>query len=150
MGLFERQVLTSDKFVDNCLVNYNDSVTNKIRCKKCKDNFLMISGKCLTVTVDASTLEKVGECEIFDYYTRRCAKCKDLYFLNGGICYKGFIANCLQYTSINKCKVCEEGYVALQLNESKAICFAISSEFNCQIWNEEASRVGELECLQCK
>ena len=48
-------------------------------------------------------MSKVGECEVFNYYTRRCDKCKLGYFLNAGVCYKGFIPNCAEFESINKC-----------------------------------------------
>lgn len=91
----------------------------------------------------------MGECAEFDYYTRRCSKCKDYYFLNGGICYKGFISNCKEYISINKCFICDDGYVALNLNEDKAICFSISDKFKCEAWSKTASEVGELECAVC-
>lgn len=108
--------VSSEKFVKNCLVNYFDEVQGKIRCKQCKENFLLASGKCIEITIDPALLEKIGECEIFNYYTRRCDKCKDYHFLNGGICYKGFLPNCMTYISMNQCETCETGFVALSLN----------------------------------
>ena len=106
-----------------------DSTLNKVRCLKCADTYTLVSGKCILITVDNETLNLVGECESFDYYTQRCSKCKNYYFLNGGICYKGFIANCLVYNSISKCSECEVGYVALALTSTKSICFKISDSF---------------------
>lgn len=94
-------------------------------------------------------MSKVGECEVFNYYTRRCDKCKLGYFLNAGVCYKGFIPNCAEFESINKCIKCNEGYVVLTLNPDKAICFEIHEKFNCSEWSRSASNVGELECNKC-
>ena len=149
-SLKTKNILTSDKFVDNCISNFYDLSLNKIRCKKCLEGFLLVSGKCITIVEDLELLKSVGECDQFDNYTHRCVVCQKGFFLNGGVCYKGYIPNCTEYLSMFKCKKCEVGYAPLTLNPKKAICFEISEKFNCLEWNYEASLVSELECSKCK
>lgn len=110
----------------------------------------MVSGKCIEIQVDPELEKIVGECKVFNYYTKRCDECKDEHFLNGGICYKGYLANCQIYQTMNQCLKCHAGFVALTLNSHKTICFEISEIFNCEEWNKEASSIGELECERCK
>ena len=149
-SLKTKGVLTSDKFVENCISNFYDLTLNKIRCKKCLEGFLLIIGKCVKIVEDLELLKSVGECDEFDNYTHRCVVCQKGFFLNGGVCYKGYIPNCTEYLSMFKCKKCEIGYAPLTLNPKKAICFEISEKFNCLEWNYEASLLSELECSSCK
>ena len=43
---------SSDKFVEHCAKNYIDKNINKIRCLECIDEYLLVSGKCLEISID--------------------------------------------------------------------------------------------------
>ena len=136
--------------MDNCLKSYFDETLNKIRCKECESGYLLASAKCLPVTFDANIEKELENCDEIDYQQVRCTTCSDGYFNSGGLCYKGYVNNCKRFESMYKCSECEAGYVVITLNDKKASCLQIDSQFSCEKWSLEASKVGELECLECK
>ncbi len=56
----------------------------------------------------------------------------------------------MSYLGMYQCSVCEDGYVAIKLNDTKTSCFEISADFKCEKFSLDASLVGELECETCK
>ena len=143
------QETSSYFYVAHCLHSYFDTTYQTIRCKKCEEPKVNVNGKCVDNTVNQEVIDSVGECEEFDYFAERCKLCRENYFLLGGVCYEGNIANCIVYKSQHECQLCMEGFVMLYTTETHSFCFELTGS-SCLAWNADSAKKGRLECETCE
>ena len=95
---------------------------------------------------------KVENCKTYDYsvdIVSPCKKCNNGMHLDtdlkGQKCVSGGLDGCLEYTSQNVCKVCNEGYV--QDTDDTKICKKINVESYCKVYNQSVEDAG---CELCE
>ena len=131
--------------ISNCKNYYLDE-SNQIVCIECESNFILQEDfkKCY----DLNTLPN---CRTASNGGSTCLLCEEGYHYDNfqNKCTPGDIPNCQFYSSETECSICNSGFFAAKITNSRIICFS-DEMLNCADLDLTNAKNGVVSCNRCK
>ena len=130
--------------IPNCKNYYLNSV-NQIVCVECEANYIYQEDlkKCYD-------LNSLPNCKTAANGGATCLLCEVGYYYDNfqNKCMPGNIPNCQFYSTQTECSICNSGFFAAKITNSRIICFS-NEMLNCADLNLSQAKNGVVSCNRC-